>query len=203
MMNIFNENIIKKVGEDNFRKIRSARIGIAGSGGLGSNLALNLVRVGFNKITVVDHDRIEPANLDRQFFFLDQVGMDKVEALKINLCRINPELEITAVVGKVEKANIKKLFGDCDCVAECLDSAEGKSMLVGELLKLGKFTVTVSGLGGIGSSDDIKIHRMKDNLVMIGDLKSDISSRPALSPRVNVAAAKQADVILEYVINKV
>jgi sulfur carrier protein ThiS adenylyltransferase len=203
MTNIFHENIIKKVGEDNFKKIRSARIGIAGAGGLGSNLALNLVRVGFNKLTIVDHDKIEPANLDRQFFFLDQVGMDKVEALKINLCRINPALEIKTVVGKVEKTNVRELFGGCDCVAECLDSAEYKSMLVAELLKLDKFVVAVSGLGGIGSSDDIKVRRIKKNLVMIGDLKSDISTRPALSPRVNVAAAKQADVILEYIINNI
>lgn len=196
-------NLIKKLSEDNFRKIRTARIGIAGAGGLGSNLALNLVRVGFSRITIVDHDKIDPTNLDRQFFFLDQVGMNKVEALKINLCRINPGLELKAVTGKAEKTNIGELFGDCDCVAECLDSAEGKSMLVGELLKLGKFIVTVSGLGGIGSSDDIKVRRVKDSLVMIGDLKSDISARPALSPRVNIAAAKQADTILEYVINKI
>jgi sulfur carrier protein ThiS adenylyltransferase len=69
-------------------------------------------------------------------------------------------------------------------------------------MKLGKFTVTASGLGGIGSSDDIKVHRIKDTLVMIGDLQSDICIQPALSPRVSVAAAKQADTILEFICNK-
>ena len=63
-----------------------------------------------------------------------------------------------------------------------------------------KFVVAVSGLGGIGSSDDIKTHRVNKALVMIGDLKSDICQKPALSPRVNVAAAKQADAILEHVV---
>jgi len=91
------------------------------------------------------------------------------------------------------------LFADCPVVAECLDGAEGKSMLVAELLPQGKFIVAVSGLGGYGGSDNIKVHPIKENLIMIGDLRSDIALRPALSPRVNIAAAKQADTILEYV----
>jgi len=74
-------------------------------------------------------------------------------------------------------------------------------MLVEELLRLGKFVVAASGVGGIGSSDDIKVHKAKNNLVVIGDLNSDISQKPALSPRVNIAAAKQADVVLEYLLS--
>lgn len=200
-MKRFEENLIKKIGKENYEKVRSVRVGIAGAGGLGSNCALNLVRVGFNKLTVVDFDKIDSTNLDRQFFFLDQVGMNKVDALKINLKRINPDLDIKTVAGKIDRENIKDLFGDCGVVSECFDTAENKSMLVGELLMLDKFIVTVSGLGGIGSSDGIKVRIIKKNLVMIGDLESDICKRPALSPRVNIAAAKQADVILEYVIN--
>ena len=193
-------SLIKKMGRDNFKKIRSARIGIAGAGGLGSNCAANLVRVGFQKLTIVDFDRIDAGNLDRQFFFLDQVGMDKVEALKVNLSRINPALELKIIKKRIEKDNVRELFGDCDVVAECLDTARYKKILLEELLIMKKFIVAVSGLGGIGSSDEIKIHRVKSNLVMIGDLVSDICRQPALSPRVNIAAAKQADIILEYVL---
>lgn len=196
----FHDNLIKKMGGDNFKKVRSSRIGIAGAGGLGSNCAMNLVRVGFEKLTIVDFDRVEAANLDRQFFFLDQVGMDKVEALKINLCRINPGLDLKIIKKRIEKDNIRELFSDCDVVAECLDTAAYKKILLEGLLIMKKFVVAVSGLGGIGSSDDIRIHRVKDDLIMIGDLKSDICQKSAFSPRVNVAAAKQADIILEYVL---
>lgn len=196
----FDENIIKKIGAANFKKVQSARIGIAGAGGLGSNCALNLVRVGFRRLTIADFDIIDPSNLDRQFYFLDQVGMSKIEALKINLSRVNPDIEITPYNRKIAAPDVKDIFGDCDAVVECLDMAESKSMLVSELLKMGKFTVTASGLGGIGSTDEIRLHKLKDNLFMIGDLQSDICRKPALSPRVNVAAAKQADVILEYVL---
>lgn len=196
----FYADIIKKLGRKNFDKVASARIGIAGAGGLGSNCALNLVRVGFRKLTIADFDVVEPANLDRQFYFLDQVGMDKAEALKINLLRINPGLELDMVRKKIEKSNIENIFGGCDIVAECLDTASYKKILVEELLKMKKIVISASGLGGVGSSDEITIHKIKNNLVIIGDLRSDICKSPALSPRVNIAAAKQADVILEYVL---
>lgn len=196
----FRGNLIKKIGENNFNKVRSARIGIAGAGGLGSNCALNLVRVGFEKLTIADFDCVDASNLDRQFYFLDQVGKIKVEALKGNLLRINPALEIKIVNKKIEENNIDEIFGGCDIIAECLDTVEYKKIFLEKLLQMKKFIVAVSGLGGIGSSDDIKIHRVKESLVMIGDLKSDICQKPALSPRVNIAAAKQADVILEHVL---
>ncbi len=201
-MESFQENLIKKIGKDNLIKIQSARIGLAGAGGLGSNCALNLVRVGFKKLTIVDFDVVSPSNLDRQFYFLDQIGMNKTEALKTNLLRVNPYLELKVVNKKIEKDNVKELFEACDAVVECLDSAEYKSMLVEELFKLGKFVVAVSGVGGIGSSDDIKVHRIKKNFIIVGDLKSDINTKPALSPRVNIAAAKQADLVLDFVISK-
>ncbi len=197
----FKENLVKKIGKDALARLQDIRVGIAGAGGLGSNCALNLVRVGVSKLTIVDFDFVDPTNLDRQFYFHDQVGMPKTEALKKNLERINPDAEIEIIKTKIEKNNVGKLFGSSDIVAECLDVAASKKMLVEELLKAGKFVVAVSGLGGIGSSDDIKIHRLKNDLVMIGDLESDICHKPALSPRVNIAAAKQADVILEHALN--
>ena len=196
----FHDNLIKKIGGDNFKKIRSARIGIAGAGGLGSNCAVNLVRVGFEKLTIVDFDRVDATNLDRQFYFLDQVGMYKVEALKINLCRINPKLALKIIKERIEKDNIRELFADCDVVAECLDTAAYKKTLLEELLIMKKFVVAVSGLGGIGSSDEIKVHRVKENLVMIGDMISDVCRKSALSPRVNITSAKQADIILEHML---
>ena len=199
-MDSFQDNLIKKIGKDKFEKIQSARIGLAGAGGLGSNCALNLVRVGFKKLTIVDFDKVMPSNLDRQFYFLDQVDMDKVEALRINLLRVNPDLQLRVINNKIQKENVKDFFGDCDVVVECLDRSDYKSMLVEELLGLDKFVVAASGVGGIGLSDEIKVHMVRKNLIIVGDLKSDISSKPALSPRVNIAAAKQADLVLNFVI---
>ncbi len=200
MMNLFEEKISKYFSKEDFAKIQSVKIGIAGAGGLGSNCAFNLVRVGFKKFKIVDFDKIDYSNLNRQFYFLDQVGVNKVEALKDNLKRINPDLELDIAVKKIEAQNICELFKDCDIVVEAFDKAEYKSMFVSQFLKTNKLIVCASGLAGFGNCDEIKVHRIKDNLIVVGDLKSDIKDRPPLSPRVNVAAAKQADIILEYVL---
>mgnify|MGYP001571605598 CR=1 FL=1 len=197
MIKAFEEDLVKKLGKEIYERVRKARVGIAGAGGLGSNCASSLARCGFRDFIIVDSDRIEASNLDRQFYFEDQIGMPKVDALKVNLLRINPAIEIRAVFERITDNNIALFFGACDIVAECLDAAESKSMLVAGCMRLGKIVVTASGLGGIGSSDNIKVTVIKDNLVMIGDQVSDISTKPAMSPRVAIAAAKQADIILE------
>ncbi|MFA5159844.1 MAG: sulfur carrier protein ThiS adenylyltransferase ThiF [Candidatus Omnitrophota bacterium] len=199
MMDAFRKDLIKKLGETRLAKIEKAKIGIAGAGGLGSNCAACLVRAGFKHLMIADFDHIEASNLDRQFYFEDQVGMKKVEALRTNLRRINPLLELQMLPVKLDRTNVREIFRGCDVVVECLDRAEVKSMLVSELLPSGKLIVSASGLGGFGSSDNIKIHRLKKNLILIGDLTSDIEKTPALSPRVSIAAAKQADVVLEFV----
>lgn len=202
MMDAFRKDLIEKLGETKLAKIEKAKIGIAGAGGLGSNCAACLVRVGFRHFTIVDFDAVDATNLDRQFYFEDQVGMKKVEALRTNLLRINPELELQMFSVKLEPSNIPEMFRDCDVVVECLDRAEAKSMLVSGMLPTGKLIVSASGLGGWGSSDDLKVRKLKPNLILIGDLASDIEKAPALAPRVNIAAAKQADVVLEFVAGK-
>lgn len=189
-----------KLGLRNLHRVRSVKIGIAGAGGLGSNVAGHLVRCGFRRLKLVDCDCVEASNLDRQFYFAAQAGTPKVEALKQNLLRINPDLNIETVHQKIEKGDGARLFCDCDAIAECLDLAEAKSMLIADLLPMGKMIVAASGLGGWGDTDRIVIHRIRSKFVIVGDMTSDISSAPALSPRVNVAAAKQADVILEYIL---
>jgi len=199
-MNKLREFLKGKLGSENLKKVESVKIGIAGCGGLGSNCAFNLVRCGFAKLKLSDFDIIDDTNLNRQFYFKDQVGMVKVKALSDNLKRINEDIELDLIQEKIEENNIEELFSDCDIVVEAFDRREYKGMLVSKLIKSNKFIVSASGLCGIGNSDDIKVHRVKGNVVIIGDLESSVDKLPPLSPRVNVAAAKQADVILEYVL---
>lgn len=200
-MNMFEEKLLESYGRESYEKIRNITIGIAGAGGLGSNCAFNLVRAGFRKFVIADFDVVSPSNLNRQFFFLDQVGMAKVEALGVNLKRINPDIEITAYNCKVIVSNSSEIFSSCDIVVEAFDRVDQKTMLVNNILKTGKFVVAGSGLGGFGESDMIKTVRMGRNLVVVGDMNTDVINKPPLSPRVNVVAAKQADVILERVLS--
>ena len=198
-MNPFEKALTGFLGEENLARIQKVKIGIAGAGGLGSNCALFLVRCGFKRFRIVDSDIVEISNLNRQFYFAAQVGQRKVEALRENLCMINPGLEIEAVMERIEQENVKDLFTDCNVVVEAFDGAADKKMLVETYMNSGKFVVAASGIAGWGRSDDITIHRIKDIFYLIGDLVSgNAPDRPPMAPRVSIAAAKQADVILSY-----
>ncbi len=198
-MNSFEQALAKTLGAENLAKIQKVKAGIAGAGGLGSNCALYLVRCGFKRFRIVDFDVVDYSNLNRQFYFINQVGRRKVDALKENLLSVNPDLEIESLPERIVQDAIQELFSDCDAVVEALDCPESKRMVVEAYMNSGKLLVAASGLAGWGGSDDIQIKQIKAGFYLVGDLVSGVApDRPALAPRVNVAAAKQADVILSY-----
>ncbi len=172
-------------------------IGIAGAGGLGSNIAVYLVRAGVNRFRIVDFDTVHVSNLNRQFFFRDQIGDVKVRALKENLLRIDPKAQIDAVEAFVDEHNLHELFGDCDIVVEAFDKAETKAMLVSAFAGTGKFVVAASGVAGLN------IERLKrtvkfGNVSLIGDGNSDVKDYRLYSTKVAIASAMMANAILEY-----
>ena len=180
--------------------LKDRKIGIAGCGGLGSNLAVNLVRMGADNLVLVDFDKIEPSNLNRQYYFADQVGQIKVEALKTNLKRISSKLKLKGHALKLDASNIYDIFKDCDVVAECFDGAANKAMLTERLLNKGMPVVSVSGLAGAESAEKITIQRPLKNLILVGDHESPEGCEGLLSYRVSVAAAHQAFAIMDFLV---
>ena len=180
------------------RKIlEHARIGVAGLGGLGSNVLCHLVRAGVRRFTAADFDVVAASNLNRQFFFADQVGRKKTAALAENLRRIDPELELDFRDLKLTGENIQELFADCDVVVEAFDKADAKTMLIGALANSGIPLVAASGLAGFGKSNDIRVRKAGKKLYLIGDLVSGISAELApASPRVGIAAAMEANTVV-------
>jgi sulfur carrier protein ThiS adenylyltransferase len=202
-MNLFEKSILKYFGKRRYEKIRRVKIGIAGTGGLGSNCAAMLVRCGFRKFVLCDFDYVEISNLNRQFYFADQVGMPKVKALAENLIRINSALELEVKKMKITTENALKLFSSCNAVVEAFDRADQKKNLTDAVIPSGKFYVSASGLAGWGNSDKIITRKLGKNLYFVGDFKSETSKTlPPCSPRVNIVAAKQADIILSWVLEK-
>jgi len=183
--------------------IESARIGIAGAGGLGSNCAMHLVRAGVRHLTVADFDVVNESNLNRQFFFRDQLGQKKVEALKANLLRIDPGADIRAVDVKLDADSARELFEDCDIVVEAFDVADAKAMLAAALLPRGKRLVTASGLAGWGRSNAMRVRKMGVRLVAVGDGETAVGENAApASPRVGIAAAMQANSVVALLLGK-
>ena len=177
--------------------LEKAKIGVAGLGGLGSNVISHLVRAGIRRFVAADFDVVSASNLNRQFFFADQVGKKKTEALAENLRRIDPDLELDFRDLRLTEENTQDLFADCDVVVEAFDKADAKTMLIGALGDSGIPVVAASGLAGFGKSNDIRVRKAGKNLYLVGDLVSGISSELApASPRVGIAAAMEANTVV-------
>ncbi|MDD2422568.1 MAG: sulfur carrier protein ThiS adenylyltransferase ThiF, partial [Heliobacteriaceae bacterium] len=150
-MHEFEKALAKKIGSARLALIQKASVGIAGAGGLGSNCAVFLVRSGFRRLKIVDYDVVEWSNLNRQFFFADQVGQKKVAALRENLLRINPDLELEMLAIKITPENVRDIFAACDVVVEAFDEVAGKKLLMETYGNSGKLFVCASGLAGWGN----------------------------------------------------
>lgn len=183
-------------------KLKNYTIGIAGAGGLGSNCAVSLARSGIGKLIIADFDIIDESNLNRQYYFYNQIGEKKVNALKKNINNINPNTEIIIHDIKLSEQNITKTFSDCDIIVEAFDIAEMKQMLIETTLSQMPTKLIIAGLGMAGWGKNNTLHsRQIDNLYICGDEKTEISeTNPPLAPRVAIVANMQANLVLEILL---
>jgi len=202
-MNHLIAGLAEKMKPEQLAKIQETTVGIAGLGGLGSNVAWHLVRSGFSHLVLADFDRVEASNLNRQVYFPDQLGFLKTEALSQNLLRINPDLRLELWPVTVTPSNVQTIFGQCPVWVEGFDETASKKMLVEEGLSSGKKVISASGLAGWGDTDKLLTRHWVSGLSVVGDFcTAVVEDRPPLSPRVGVAAAKQANLVLAWVLDE-
>jgi len=181
---------------------QSSAVGIAGAGGLGSNIAVSLARAGIGKLVIADFDIVTTPNLNRQQFFLEQVGLPKVEALQDNLSKITPFCEVIIHNERIIPSNLAELFGSCDILIEALDGAEQKQMLIEAWQELfpDKVLIGASGLSGYGRNELIRTVKF-DNIYLCGDGVSELQPGVSpIAPRVGIVANMQANLCLELLI---
>jgi len=183
-------------------KLKNKTVGIAGCGGLGSNCAVALARVGVGNLIITDFDIIEESNLNRQYFFHKQIGQKKVFSLEENIQSINPEVNVKTYDIKLDLNNIIEIYSDCDVVVEAFDKAEMKQMIIEVVSENIPQTPLVTGLGVAGWGDNNSIHtRQIDNLFICGDEKKETTEDlPPLAPRVGIVANMQANIVLEILL---
>ena len=112
---------------DDFKKqLAQVRVGIAGLGGLGSHIAVFLARAGVQHLHLVDFDRVDESNLNRQHYFLRDVGRLKTEALAEQLLAINPALKIKTENIKLTEINAAAVFKADGIICEAVDRPENQ-----------------------------------------------------------------------------
>lgn len=183
-------------------KLKEKSVGIAGCGGLGSNCAVALARVGIGRLVIVDYDIVSESNLNRQYFFRDQIGMKKILALRDNLLRIRPDIQIEMYDQFLDSVAVKMLFNSCDLIIEAFDTAESKKMIIETVLNEmpDKYIVSGIGLAGWGNNESIQTRR-EGKLIICGDGINEVSDDvPPLAPRVGIVANMEANAALELLL---
>ncbi len=172
--------------------VKRAKVGIAGLGGLGSQVAIALARVGVGTLVLVDFDVVEPSNLNRQQYFIDQIGMPKVDALRENLTRINPYVQVITHDLILNAENVIPTFADVQIVVEAFDRADMKAMIINAITERfpDKYIIAASGVAGYEDGSSIGITRLSSKIFIVGDLKT--AAKPGtglMAPRVGIASA--------------
>lgn len=197
--------LVERHGADIQQKLDRTSVGIAGLGGLGSNIAVHLARLGVGRLVLVDFDTVDVTNLNRQHYTMKDIGVPKTLALLEQLEEINPYLQYEPYTERVIPANVARMFAGCDVVCEAFDRADQKAMLIETLLERLPDAVVVSGSGmaGYGSANAIRTERRFGRLYVCGDGTSDIADGVGLmAPRVAVCAAQQATMVLRLLLGE-
>jgi molybdopterin/thiamine biosynthesis adenylyltransferase len=117
-------------GEEGQEKLKKARVLIAGIGGLGSPAAIYLAAAGIGNIKIIDHDRVELSNLNRQVLHWNEnIGERKIDSAASKLKRFNPDVNIETVADTLSETNITKYVSGCDAIVDAMDNLPTRYLL--------------------------------------------------------------------------
>lgn len=194
------ESLCKRHTKEIQDKIQAGKVAIAGLGGLGSTIAIALARAGVGRLHLIDFDRVDLSNLNRQQYRICDIGCYKTECLKRIIEEINPYIEIEIDTVKLNAENTATIFMEDDIICEAFDQAEAKAMLVDAFFSgsyQGKKLIAGSGMAGYESSNEIRTRKINEYFYLCGDEKNGLESKKCLmAPRVAICAGHEANLVI-------
>jgi molybdopterin-synthase adenylyltransferase len=122
--------IIPEIGEAGQKKIGQAKVFVAGVGGLGSVSSYYLVAAGIGHLKIVDKDKVDYSNLNRQIIhWTDDIGDWKTDSGMRKLRSLNPNCSIEGVRAEITEENCPDLIGDCSVIVDALDNMKARRVL--------------------------------------------------------------------------
>ncbi|MGC9315749.1 MAG: HesA/MoeB/ThiF family protein [bacterium] len=149
-----------EIGEAGQKRLCTAKVAIAGVGGLGCTLARCLSGAGVGEITLIDDGEVELSNLNRQFLYgITDVGKSKAEIAKHRLSENNPTIRIETICARINTKNADQIFSKCDMIFDCLDNFETRFILNETAIRLEKTLIHGACRGFEGRIMTIIPHR--------------------------------------------
>jgi len=187
-------------------KIKAATVAILGLGGLGSAVAGAMAKIGIGKMLLSDYDVVEPSNLNRQHYFIDQIGILKTKALRDNLLRMNPSVSLELIEKQLTEPDLPDLFDEVDVLIECFDDPVMKAATLRSVISKMQQVAYVgsSGMAGFGDNNMIVTKTIHPGIYLVGDAVSGAKPGQGLmAPRVGIAAHHQANQALRIILGDV
>lgn len=174
-------------------KIDGSVVAVLGCGGLGSNAANILARLGVTKLIIYDYDVVEPSNLNRQNYGIDDIGRPKVEVTKKRLESQLPAVKVSARHQLVTAEELAAVYEEADIFVEAFDSVEAKMLAYDFFAERQKPYICTTGVAGpygeIGRKDFGNIH-------VVGDFQGE-DRKDCYAPKVVAIAALECQIVLE------
>ena len=157
MSNIFDRSI-GLLGEDNFNLIQDKAIAIFGLGGVGGTCLEALARTGFKHFILIDFDKVDPSNLNRQILYTQKdIGRNKVEAAKERIISINPEADIQIFNRKAQDFDFKQKI---DFIVDAIDDVNGKLYILAKAQEMNIPHIMSLGMANRFDPSKIKIAKL-------------------------------------------
>lgn len=186
---------------DKLNILNKKKILIIGVGGVGQHLSTYLITNGIKDLTIIDYDKVEISNLNRQILLSEEdIGKYKVDVVKKALKAKNKEANITSINMKVDENSIKEIIKDYDVVIDAVDNWKSK-LLISKAVK--EKNIPLLHVGVDGSRGQYCLFK---NASLLDIIDEDIISSPhdgVMGPMVGLISSMAALHLLRYLINEI
>ena len=147
--------------QEDFFKLNNKKIVVIGIGGVGSIIPISLVRTGIKNITIIDKDKVDQSNLNRQIAYnINDIGKFKVDALYSHLYEIQDDIKITKIPANIDENFDFGVLDKADYVIDCIDDINAKVLIAKETFKRSIPVISSLGMGNRVDPSKVEITKL-------------------------------------------
>ena len=147
--------------QEDFFKLNNKKIVVIGIGGVGSIIPISLVRTGIKNITIIDKDKVDQSNLNRQIAYnINDIGKLKVDALYSHLYEIQDDIKITKIPANIDENFDFGVLDEVDYVIDCIDDINAKVLIAKETFKRSIPLISSLGMGNRVDPSKVEITKL-------------------------------------------
>lgn len=192
------EAVLQRQSEEINGKLENAKVVILGAGGLGSNIAHMLARLGVGKMILYDFDVVEPSNLNRQHYGVNDIGKMKAETTAERIKELLPYVHIESRNLIVDEEVLSSVYEEGDIFIEAFDTVSSKVMAYDFFAGREKPYICTTGVAG--PSGELS-RRDLGHIHIVGDFQGE-DRNDCYIPKVMAIAAMECSVVLELILKK-